>query len=72
VTPVPIKNVYPQPCREKITAVKYGGGSHPVRLICGFLHLDQQFDPLLNSLPHMLCVRARNGTLTLETLSDAG
>ena len=72
VMPVQIKDVYPQPSREKITAVEHGGGGRLVRLICGFLHLDQQFDPLLNSLPHMLCVRARNGTLTLETVSVTG
>lgn len=72
LTPVPIKDIYSQPSMEQITVVKYGGGGRRARFICGFLHLDQQFDPLLNSLPDMLCVRERNGTLSLETLSEAG
>src|SRR5205807_1045153 len=42
------------------------------RFICGFLHADQQFDPLLRSLPALICVRLRDERLLLETLDDSG
>lgn len=48
VISVPIKAIYPEPCLDRITAVKYGGTGQSTTLICGFIHLDQQFDPLLN------------------------
>lgn len=70
--PVPIKDVYSKPSKEQITVVKYGGNGDPARFICGFLHLDQQFDPLLTSLPDVLCVRSRDTGLMLETLSGSG
>jgi AraC family transcriptional regulator, alkane utilization regulator len=72
VAPVPIKDIYPQPSKEQITVLKYGGGGHYAGFICGYLQSDQQFDPLLKSLPALLCVRARGATLVLETLDDAG
>lgn len=70
--PVPIKDIYSKPSREQITIVRYGGSGAPARFICGFLHLDQRFDPLLNSLPDVLCVRYRDTGLTLETLGRSG
>ena len=69
---MPIKDIFPQVSRERITVMKHGGGGASARFICGFLHADQQFDPLLKSLPALLCVRARHGTLALETLDKAG
>jgi AraC family transcriptional regulator, alkane utilization regulator len=72
VTPVPIKDIYPQPCMERITTVRHGGSGQATTLICGFVHLDQQFDPLLNSLPDVICIRARKETLKVEAVSNAG
>jgi AraC-like DNA-binding protein len=72
VTPVPTKDIYPAPSQERIEVVKHGGGGAPARFICGFLHSDQRFDPLLNSLPPALCVRTRLDGLTLETLGSNG
>ena len=72
VIPVPIKDIYPQPCRERVTAVRHGGGGQATTLICGFVHLDQQFDPLLNSLPDVICIRTRKDSVKVETLSKAG
>lgn len=72
VPPVPSKDVYPVPSRERITPVKHGGGGAVARFICGFLHADQRFDPLLNSLPPAMCVRTRSDGLTLETLGPEG
>jgi AraC-like DNA-binding protein len=72
LAPVPIKDIYPQPSKEQITVLKYGGGGQPARFICGYLQADQQFDPLIKSLPALLCVRARGGSLVFETLDHAG
>jgi AraC-like DNA-binding protein len=71
LVPVPIKDIY-TPSQGQITLLKHGGGGKPARFICGFLHADQQFDPLLKSLPALICVRMRDGVLAVETLSDAG
>ena len=72
IAPVSIKDIYSQPSREQITVRKYGGSGAPAHFICGYLHSDQQFDPMLKSLPALLCVRARGNKLTLETLDDTG
>ena len=70
--PVPIQDIYSQPSKEQITVVNHGGGGPAARFICGFLHSDQRFDPLLKSLPAILCIRSRGETLTLETLDRTG
>jgi AraC-like DNA-binding protein len=72
IAPVPIADIYSQPSTEQITVLQYGGGGRHARFICGFLHSDQRFDPLLKSLPALLCVRARGRALVLETSDDAG
>jgi len=72
VPPVPTKDIFPAASSESIAVLRHGGGGAPARFICGFLHSDQRFDPLLNSLPPALCVRARIDGLTLETLSHDG
>ena len=71
VVPVPIKDIYSNPSSEQITCLRYGGGGRIARFICGYLHSDHQFDPLLKCLPAVLCVRSRDGALALETLDDA-
>ena len=72
LAPVPIQEICSQPSREHITVVEHGGGGPPAHLICGFLHSDQRFDPLLKSLPAMLWVRSRDDAFTLDTLDSAG
>jgi AraC-like DNA-binding protein len=72
VVAVPIKHIYSQPSEEQITCLRYGGGGRTARFICGYLHSDYQFDPLLKCLPALLCVRSRDGALALETLDDTG
>jgi len=68
IAPVPIHQIYSRPSTERITVLKHGVS----RFICGYLQSDQQFDPLLSSLPAVLCVRARGGTLRLETYDEGG
>jgi AraC family transcriptional regulator, alkane utilization regulator len=71
IAPVPTREIY-TPSKGQVTVVKYGGGGARTNLICGFLHSDQQFDPLLKSLPAFIRVRTHSGTLALETLDDTG
>jgi AraC-like DNA-binding protein/mannose-6-phosphate isomerase-like protein (cupin superfamily) len=72
LVPVPIQEICSQRSGEHITFVQYGGNGQPAHLICGFLHSDQRFDPLLKSLPAILCVRSRDDLFTLETLDVTG
>jgi AraC family transcriptional regulator, alkane utilization regulator len=72
VAPVPIGEIYPQPMTDRVTKLRHGGGGTLTRFICGYLQSDQQFDPLLHSLPSVLRVRNRQGELILETLDQAG
>jgi AraC family transcriptional regulator, alkane utilization regulator len=72
VEPVPISEIFPQPSLQRIVTACHGGGGERAQFICGFLHSDLQFDPLLRSLPSMLCIRERNDQLLLETMDDGG
>ena len=72
LAPVPISSIYPQPSREQVTLLRHGGGGAAAHFMCGFLHSDLQFDPLLRALPGLICVRNRNGDLALETFDATG
>jgi AraC family transcriptional regulator, alkane utilization regulator len=69
--PVPIKQIYAQPSRDRITALEHGGGGDETQFICGYLHSDQCFRPLLDALPAVLCIRVRGSDVVLETSDDA-
>jgi AraC-like DNA-binding protein len=69
LTPVPVKDVY-KPSAGQVTVVEYGGGGKESRLICGYLHSDQLFSPLLDAMPAVICVRVRNGALVLEAYTE--
>ena len=71
VTPVPIKDIY-RPSAEQITILQHGGGGEESRFVCGFLHSDQRFGPLLDAMPALTCVRVRDGALLLEAFTDTG
>lgn len=71
LAPVPIKDVY-RPSTERITVLRHGGGGDESRFICGFLHSDQRFGPLLDAMPTLTCVRVRDGAIVLEAYTDTG
>lgn len=71
IPPVPIKDIY-RPSSEQITTLRHGGGGQESRFICGFLHSDQRFGPLLDAMPSLTCVRVRNGAIVLEAFTDTG
>jgi AraC family transcriptional regulator, alkane utilization regulator len=70
-TPVPIKDIY-QPSTDQITVLRHGGGGEETRLVCGFLHSDQRFGPLLDTMPALTWVRVRDGALHLEAFTENG
>lgn len=55
--PTPTGQVFAGP--GKTTRVIFGGGGEVSRFVCGYLHCDQRFQPLLTALPPMLHIRSR-------------
>jgi len=72
LAPVPVASIFPKASTEQITLVRYGGGGEQARFVCGYLHSDQRFSPLLDAMPALVCVRVRNGALVLDAFSDTG
>ena len=72
IAPVPISQIYTPSPGPDITWLRYGGGGHRSQFVCGYLHADDRFDPLINSLPAVICVRVRGSTLLLETCDTVG
>ena len=58
--PWPINALLPSQPSEEIPQLDYGGGGEATRFVCGFLHCDQRFNPLIGALPTMLCVCGRD------------
>ena len=50
----------------------HGGGGDSSRFICGYLHCDQRFNPLIGALPTILIVRSRDGYVAVEAVDQEG
>jgi AraC-like DNA-binding protein len=48
---------------DRIPDVEYGGGGEAARLVCGYVHCDQRFNPLIGALPHLMVVCPRRGRI---------
>ncbi len=70
--PVPIASIFPEVPAEQITWVKHGGDGEGTRFVCGYLHSDQRFGPLLDAMPAFICVRVRGGRVVLDAFSETG
>lgn len=46
-----------------IPDVAYGGGGDRTRFVCGYLHCDQRFNPLIGSLPTLIVASPRRGEI---------
>jgi AraC-like DNA-binding protein len=73
----PISALLPSQRSEEIPQLDYGGGGEAARFVCGYLHCDQRFNPLIGALPTMLCVCGRDGAgrgqaADVETASRRG
>jgi AraC-like DNA-binding protein len=68
-TCTPIASLLPPPPWPELPTVTYGGGGELTRVLCGFLHCDAVFNPVLTNLPRVICVRARGEPSWLATSS---
>jgi len=59
--PVPLGSILPPPVPGRLPRLVHGGGGQVSRFVCGFLHCDQRFNPLIGALPSLICVRVRGG-----------
>jgi len=64
--PRPISALLPSQPSEEIPQLDYGGGGEATRFVCGYLHCDQRFNPLIGALPAMLHVCGQDGAETGE------
>lgn len=58
--PRPIGDLLPPQSSERMPQLDYGGGGDATRLVCGYLHCDQRFNPLIGALPAILIVCGRD------------
>jgi AraC family transcriptional regulator, alkane utilization regulator len=68
----PIDTVFLQGSRAEPQRLSFGGGGRPSRFICGYLHCDQRFNPLVGALPTMLLVRSRDDYAGIDAIDDHG
>jgi AraC-like DNA-binding protein len=61
VAPVKVGAVMPAPPYDRVIRMTHGGKGKVCRLVCGYLHCEARFEPLLGALPPLLCVRTREG-----------
>lgn len=47
--------------------MNYGGGGPTTNLVCGYLHCDQRFNPLLGAMPQVVCVRIKDGAALVRS-----
>lgn len=69
--PTPMKVLIPEIPRPGMPPVIDGGGGEVARFVCGYLHCDQKFNPLFSTLPKLLCIRNREGSVVLESAGAA-
>jgi AraC-like DNA-binding protein len=67
----PLTAMLPALAGQEIPHLEGGGGGPAARFICGYLHCDQRFSPLVGALPPLLLVRSDGGTLRVSTPADA-
>jgi len=58
--PRPLSALLPSQPSEEIPQLDFGGGGEATRFVCGYLHCDQRFNPLIGALPTMLIVCGRD------------
>lgn len=51
----------------RLATMEYGGGGAVSRLVCGYLHCEQKFNPLLGAMPHLILVRIKDGAALVRS-----
>ena len=69
--PTPMRVLVPELPHAGMPPVMDGGGGDVAKFVCGYLHCDQKFNPLFNTLPRLLCIRNRDGSVVLESVGAA-
>lgn len=70
-TLVPMSSVLPPLPPGEIVTMRAGGPGEGDNFICGFLHCDQRFNPLIGALPPLIVIRLRQNAVEGEESSRA-
>jgi AraC-like DNA-binding protein len=71
-TTTPLMSIFVPGQHDEPPLLSYGGGGLSSRFVCGYLNYDQRFSPLVEALPTILAVRARDDYSTIEVVDAAG
>ncbi len=61
VTPIPITSILQPPPPDGLASVIGGGLGETTQFVCGFLHCDQRFNPLIGALPELIVIHPGEG-----------
>ncbi|MFW6201271.1 MAG: AraC family transcriptional regulator, partial [Gemmatimonadota bacterium] len=61
--PEPVTALLPARDEPGIPNIEGGGGGDAARFVCGYLHCDQRFNPLIGALPGLIVACPRRGLL---------
>lgn len=67
--PVRLKSVFYSWSGPEVPRLARGSGGDPTRLVCGYLHCDQRFNPLVGALPPLLVDSPAEGRLVAAPAS---
>ena len=68
----PLTSIFSPGKDDEPPLLSYGGGGKTSRFVCGYLNCDQRFAPLVEALPTMLLVRARDDYSAIEAVDTSG
>jgi AraC-like DNA-binding protein len=71
-TTAPLTSIFTVGEHDEPPLLSYGGGGPSSRFVCGYLNYDQRFSPLVEALPTILTVRARDDYSTIDAVDAAG
>jgi len=71
-TATPLTSIFSPGRYDEPPQLSYGGGGKTSRFVCGYLNCDQRFAPLVDGLPTMLLVRARDDYTAIEAVDTGG
>jgi AraC-like DNA-binding protein len=70
-TTAPLTSIFKPGQYDEPPLLSFGGGGASSRFVCGYLNYDQRFNPLVEALPTILVVRARDDYSTIDALDAA-
>jgi AraC-like DNA-binding protein len=74
LAPTPLRSILPPLAPESIPLIEGGGSGEVSQFICGYLHCDQRFNPLIGALPTVIVIhrsdREQEGVASAPAESD--